>query len=488
MTATFNASKAEPNSQVNTLVSNIVSNLGSNLRDAGNNYVTDVLTPMAAAAWPLVSAASLSVPGIHRDLLHKSMEASPGWRYPLYDQWFAKSSYLQQIDSQGQGRELSGLQKFVTQPLLPYLPATYIEWRYYSIISTQFQGIVGVSLFNPKNKFSRWAEGGLLVLVAGVLDSPANVEQLRADAQNNNLKEVCWQKLFPTSCLKFSGPENQHLVALHEGIELSIQQIDIHISHVTLKGEGAPMIDLVHTGLEKTSIFPAPAEDLKRVPGAHWIVHNPSPIASVDGSIHFSQKLVQNMPVQGLRNYPAFVSRQLQTTIAKSGHLAQFQKANGYYEHSFGMNPMPLHGWDFVFAPDAANKAGLVMQTYQKSQEICFVEVFWKEQGEQKYTRFNHQEFSLKWAKSAWCEDIRATLPKVRTIHGHKSGYTLEVKNEVITQLPFLRRNTAVVRNFFISEEISVTSWSLKDAQGNVVASATQLPSGGETAFARLSR
>ena len=61
----------------------------------------------------------------------------------------------------------------VAPPLLPALgSAGFIEWRYWSVLSEVFHGIVGLSLVNPEQRFAGIAEGGLLLIVAGVFDRP----------------------------------------------------------------------------------------------------------------------------------------------------------------------------------------------------------------------------------------------------------------------------------------------------------------------------
>ncbi len=428
------------------------------------------------------------VPGIHRELLSEAVELSPGWRFPAYEKWFQTMNYLQNIDEDGTVRALRWGQKLWLSPMQKFLPATFIEWRYYSIISKEFHGIVGISLFNPVNGFSALTEGGLLVIVAGVLDAPQSYETFVEGNERQEIEEVCWMKLFPTGSVLFSGKQLERVNAKDQDIELFIDQERNNSACIRLSGEGAPQIDIKHTGSPGTSLHPYVAEDLKRVPGAHWIVHNPSPTATVSGKMDFSYEMLKTLPLKGTSTDPSYVSRAFLDRTEKAGNwTAHLQRANGYYEHSYGMNPMPCMGWDFAFAPRHQDGTGLVLQTYMRSNHLRYVEVIWKEGRELKHFRFGAPALQLEWSQHYFHKDIRAKLPRVRSINSQQDGYTLEVEIRIATVIPFLRRKTFIVRSFFIAEDISFTSWTLRNPQGLVVAQGKDVPSGGETAYPRLS-
>jgi hypothetical protein len=55
----------------------------------------------------------------------------------------------------------------------------------------------------------------------------------------------------------------------------------------------------------------------------------------------------------------------------------------------------------------------------------------------------------------------------------------------VLHRIPLLRPHRLAVRHFFISEEIGVANWTLRDAQDRVIAQAFNQPCGGELAHCR---
>jgi hypothetical protein len=109
------------------------------------------------------------------------------------------------------------------------------------------------------------------------------------------------------------------------------------------------------------------------------------------------------------------------------------------------------------------------MQTYRNSKDLRYVDVHWTENGSLKFLRFDADSLSYEWEKSIRHQDMKTEVPIERVIRGTVDGYMLEARNRVIHQVPFLRPEKFFVRHFHISEEISVTSWTLKDSNGNVV-------------------
>ncbi|MCF8016863.1 MAG: hypothetical protein K9L65_14465 [Chromatiaceae bacterium] len=57
-------------------------------------------------------------------------------------------------------------------PLHGLARASFVELRYFAVLSPAFHGIVGLALVNPERRFQRIAEGGLLLIIAGVVDRP----------------------------------------------------------------------------------------------------------------------------------------------------------------------------------------------------------------------------------------------------------------------------------------------------------------------------
>jgi hypothetical protein len=349
-----------------------------------------------------------------------------------------------------------------------------VEWRYYAILTPEFHGILGLSFFNPRSQLDSMAEGGLIAIFAGTVMGGAQA--------------LCWQHVFPLASLRFGGARLEVLEGHHEGITLRVHQSALNAAHVELSGPGAPEISFTHVGLSDAALEPFVVEDLKRVPGAHWIVHCPSPVAEVRGHFRLPAKLLATLGSRSERSYPNFADDGLVARGERGMDLEATFQGSGYYEHSFGMNPLFLHGWDFMFAPDFANGAGLVMQTYLRSDAMRFIEVIWTESGVRKYTRFGKGDFSLSWSDSEYHPDIRARIPRERRITGARGGYTLDIVNRVDEQIPFLRRRKFLVRHFFISEEVGMTSWILRDAMGHVVACSRDegVLSGGEVAYPRV--
>jgi hypothetical protein len=435
-------------------------------------YVSDVLSGSRVSSSPTQLSSNRGfwdvTPGFRDDLLKIAAQAHSGWRWPQYQEWFQNGQVLETAASKS-------LWSPVLKSVEALLPAAFIEWRYFAILTPGFHGIVGLALFNPQQKVSRLAEGGMLCLVAGTLKGES--------------EHFCWHHLFPTQTLHFSGPGHTQLEAHWEGCHLTVNQISACEAEVSIAGSQAPHVRFHHKGLAGASLHPFLAEDLKRVPGSHWIVHNPSPIAHVQGHIKIPAHVIAATGLQEQGHYPNFSSAGLHTWAEKKHrHFEQDISGSGYYEHSFGCNPMPLNGWDFLFIPDHQREQGIVMQTYARSQQLRFIEVLWTEKGERKYTRFSDEEFSLNWKEKELHPHIGADVPRHRTIKGKKGGYTLEIENTISHQLPFLRRKKLIVRHFFISEEIGRSTWSLKNAQGTEVAGSGPAGclSGGEVAYPRI--
>jgi hypothetical protein len=377
--------------------------------------------------------------------------------------------------------------------LLRLLPAaSFIEWRYIAMLAPGFHGIVGASLVNPFGLFGNLAESGLLFIVAGVVDAPHWRAQSHQHSANNgaygaaNLQEICHMHLFPTACLHFGGADATTLEATHEGVTLRMAQHTPQHGVVQCDWHGLH-IELEHSGLEGVHLAPCFADDLRLTPQAHWIVYNPSPIARVSGKIAFEQGSLAHLPQRTAQHYPDFVSAALAQRVAERSHTIHLDHANGYYEHSFGINPLPLHGWDFLFVPDAERRQGLVLQTYPRSRTLRYVEVFWYADGEQKYTRFSAEHMQLRWRDRRLHPEMQVSLPGQRTITAFNGAFHLEVENTIPHRIPFLRPQSFAVRHFFIAEEIGLTTWRLKDTSGRVLAEAIQQPSGGEVAHVRLS-
>jgi hypothetical protein len=409
------------------------------------------------------------------------VQSSRAWRFPTYARAF--------LDVASHAPGSTPPAPLLDPPWLehllkPLLPATSIEWRYFSIISPAFHGIVAFSLFNPFNRFDRIAEGGLLCIVAGVFDAARNAEMLTRQVERHELRQMCWMHMFPVHCLDISEGETTVTRAEWGGVKLHMVQLSPQQSTVEIDSDAGLHLDLRHDGLDGTEVPPAPGHDLRRVPGAHWIIYNPSPIARTSGEITVSAEFLHSIANPGGRTFPNIVSADMHSA-AVNGYTARWNEANGYYEHSFGLNPLPLHGWDFLFVPDAARGQGVVMQTYVRSRALRYLEVFWQEDGLQRYSRFEADQMTLEWHDVYDDPEIQVRLPRRRRITGRKPGLRLEMENIIPHQIPLVRPDKLAVRHFFISEHISFCSWKLTDDGGRVLAEVEDFPCGGEVAHFR---
>ena len=94
-------------------------------------------------------------------------------------------------------------------------------------------------------------------------------------------------------------------------------------------------------------------------------------------------------------------------------------------------------------------------------------------------------ECSIDWSETSWHPKLRVYVPRRRTIKAQWEGYHIVIENRVYAEIPFVRAHSPVVRHFFISEEISSTSWKVTDAKGHVCVDVKDALSGGETARGR---
>ncbi|NDJ51601.1 MAG: hypothetical protein GYB68_00785 [Chloroflexi bacterium] len=414
------------------------------------------------------------LPPPNSDFVQPTLLCSTPWRYPYYNDAF---------QANGTALLSGGLWKGLMRPLLP---ALYIEWRYYSVISKAFHGIVGLALVNPHNRFAAIAESGVLVILVGVINSPRDSANFVAQLGTPQHREICWMHMFPTASCAFDDPQEGSLAAHHEGVSLRIDHPSTQKAIIKLGSESGLAVDLTHSGVLGSEIPPALAEDLRRVPAAHWTVYCPSPLAESTGSITLSSEFAKEITSSPDALNPNSISGSLVDDIGSGDLTLEWQQASGYYEHSFGINPLPLHGWDFLFAPDFARKQSIVLQTYPRSQQLRFLEVLWSQDDQLRYARFDAQHLKLDWAESALDPLIGVKLPTKRVIRAKQYGLRIEVENRIVYQIPLLRPHKLAVRHFFISEQIAFTDWQLSDQNGHILAQATDHPSGGELAHVRL--
>ncbi len=410
-------------------------------------------------------------------LLAHIQQPSPGWRFPIYAGTLFDGNHAT-LRAAGSTLDAPG---WYQRTLRRWISAAFIEWRYFSVITPAFHGIVGMALFNPAELFKQLAEGGLLVILAGMLDLP---EQLAAQSHTmRDLPQICWMHLFPTDQLTFEGIDAATVRAEGQGVQLVCEHLAPQQHRLLLRHERGLEVRLEHYGLDGTAIAPTYAEDVGYLPGTHWVVYNPSPIARTSGAITMTPEFLAQIIGQ---SFPTIASPALARLVARDTCCARWDHGNGYYEHSFGLNPLPLHGWDFLFVPDAQRQQGIVLQTYQRSQTLRYLEVLWHDGAEQRYTRFSADQLHLVWEDTYLDPHIHVRLPRKRVIVAHKPGLQLELENTILHQIPFLRPATPAVRHFFISEQIGVTNWRLMDDADKLLVEVRDQPSGGEIAHGRL--
>ena len=147
---------------------------------------------------------------------------------------------------------------------------------------------------------------------------------------------------------------------------------------------------------------------------------------------------------------------------------------------------MPVHGWDFLFAPCLKKKAGIVLQTYRGSEKSSYLEVVWQQEDlNWKTLHIPQSECQIEWAESSWNPALRVHVPRKRLIRAQADGYSVEIENKIFGEIPFIRAHSPVVRHFFISEEVSQTTWRVLDSSGKTVVEVVDALSGGETARGR---
>ncbi|KAA6186338.1 hypothetical protein F2Q65_05965 [Thiohalocapsa marina] len=375
--------------------------------------------------------------------------------------------------------------------------ACFIEWRYYSVLAPAFRGIVGLALVNPRGHAPSLTESGLLTIVAGVLPPIETADQAVTDPPAPvdsavSPESLSWMHLFPTAACRFNQPDAGGLIAEDATCRLELRHDGAGGADLTLQvglGPGlrpALKLELQHRGLTALANPPAAGRDLRRVPGGHWVVHTPSPAALTSGRLRLGPDLESALSAAVGDGAGAFASPSLlQRLRGQAQDTAAWRSANGYYEHSFGIHPLPFHGWDFLFVPDAERGQSLVMQTYRGSRQLRYVEVGWQQGGRPRRHRFNHHELQLTWPERIADPVLGVERPVRRRLIAEGRGLRLTLDAHVQHCIPLLRSARAAVRHFFICEEIGLANWTLTDASGQVLAAVVDQPCGGELAHRR---
>ncbi|NBO37977.1 hypothetical protein EBU99_05280 [bacterium] len=429
---------------------------------------------------------------LNQDFLQNMSQPEISWRWPIYQSWLTRNDFHVEKSS-GEKVEQTPLwwNALPHQVLNRYQSATFIEWRYFSILSREFHGICGFSLFNPENHFPQLSEGGLIAIISGALqDGVATLSRARAANPAEaveRVQEFCFMHMFPMETVIFHGPNRQNVSASHNGVELKIDMLNSQTAEIQIEMEGGLSLRFHHQAVAGCPVLaPVTATDFRTLPGAHWTIFNPSPVASVNGSLVIRPGLLQlSERSPGVHN-PNFISLPLAERLYNGYVKVQVESGAGYYEHSYGMNPMPLHGWDFLFVPSPESKSGLVLQTYKGSAAASYLEVLWAQPDSTwKTLHIPLSACQVEWSETSWHPVLRVHVPRKRIVRANYAGYKIEIVNCILGEIPFVRAHSPVVRHFFISEELSSTSWSVVDEQGRTCVQVKDALSGGETARGR---
>ncbi len=375
--------------------------------------------------------------------------------------------------------------------------ASFIEWRYYAVLAPSFHGMVGLALVNPRGQAALVAESGLLVIVAGVFGDDAQSQRAAADAPAADATAepaaLCWMHLFRTADCDFDAPGPGGLLAEDTGCCIELRHSGPCDAEIRIQSGDALALALRHRGVSGTACAPVADDLLDRGPaglfsgkllGSRWLVDCPAPVATTDGEIEIDAGLLMALAT-GPGDTPSYATPALRERAASGAGRWTWQQASGYYEHCYGLRPLPLHGWDFLFVPDVERQQAAVLQTYLGSRSLRYLDVCWQQNGAQQQHRFGADTLHLEWTESMNDPVLGTRRPLVRRIRAEADGLRLELQNRVLHRLPLLRRHKLAVRHFFISEEIGIADWTLSDGRGEVLAAARGQPCGGELAHFR---
>jgi hypothetical protein len=412
-------------------------------------------------------------PGVGRRVISTVATSGPDWRWPDYERSLAGAKHCPPLLRPPLWRALTA----------PLLAASYTEWRYYAVIAPAFHGICGLALINPDDCCARVAESGLLLIIAGIVDPPAPDRGSEATPPQPG-EDLCWMHRFPLAGCKLDGGD---LDAEDAGHRLTLRHDGPCHAEIELRSVSGLGLRMTHAGPPDSAIEPVFGDDFRHLPGAHWVVHCPSPFAASTGELHLGPELAETLPAAPRPELPCRASPRLLERIGDDTAHVRWQHASGYAEHSYGVNPLPLHGWDFLFVPDAQRAQSVVLQTYRGSRRLRYVEACWlDDQGRPRRQRFDHAQMTLHWDERCFDPELGVERPLRRTIRAEAAGLHLRVDNRVLHRIPLLRPERLLVRHFFISEEIGVADWVLTDDRGRALAEARGQPCGGELAHFRL--
>lgn len=421
------------------------------------------------------------------------------WKWPLYERALSSGKLFSNA-----GTLLGGRANLCRRELREIATAAYIEWKYFSVLSPSFHGIVGFSLFNPKERFSHLAEGGMLVIVAGEVP-PAVPGSVRHH-------HFVWMHLFASADVNFSEQESR---AQDKSAVFHLRTDGVAECVSVSSNEGLDLHCKVGpAGVDPTwKTRPLLGTDVNGFPSGHWVVNNTIPVGNSSGRLSLSADLIGKLSSGGEHEPSSFWSpcREVHGAddrLATQGQTGKRRKrcavggpaealaeldtawnaAPAYFEHSWGLHPLPAQGWDFFFAPLPDGAGGAVLQSYKNSREMTRLDIWWKDQDtlQTRSTSFVSGQLSIDWCDPSFDRQMGAWLPAGRVLTGANERYRIVLSNPVRHTLPFLRPQTAAVRCFFIGEQIGSAHWSLHTLDGALVTEGRAERAGGEVAYARF--
>lgn len=399
------------------------------------------------------------------------LRADAHWRWPRYRDWIHGGRWPAGAESEPVSRPRS----------VALAAASFVEWRYYAVLSSEFHGIVGLALVNPERRFAAVAEGGLLLIIAGSFG--------RDGASASEPAALCWMHLFESAACRFDAAGAGALDADDGRCRVALRLHDAAQAVLEIESQAGIALRMEHRGLPGAGLAPVLGQDLDRpVAGlfsGHWMVRCPSPMARCDGEIRLGADLLVGLAAAPGGAADSYATQALRDRVKGGECRFRWSAANGYAEHSFGVRPLPLQGWDFLFVPSAETGEALVMQTYRGSRMLRYLEVCWRQDGVIRHHRFDADNLELDWPEHALDPVLGVRRPLRRRVEATDAGLHLSLESRVLHRIALLRRHRLAVRHFFISEEIGVADWHLTDASGRQLAEVKAQPCGGELAHLR---
>jgi hypothetical protein len=373
--------------------------------------------------------------------------------------------------------------------------SSYVEWRYYAVLAPAFSGMVGLALFNPKRLFPTVAEGGLLLIISGVLDPEAasggaDWSKSASPVSKADPDHLCWMHLFAPEACAFDAAGPGTVDAEDGQCRLRLRSPTRALAQLDLQTAGGLSLQLSHRGAWGLELPPASDAHLDglsgRLTGSHWRVTCPSPMARCDGVLRLSADALDGLADKPGGVTDSYASPALRDRVGAGGTRFRWRGASGYAEHSYGVRPLPLQGWEFLFVPSAEAGQAVVLQTYRGSRVLRYLEVCWVQDGVERHHRFSGEHLRIDWSEVTFDPVLGVRRPLKRRVEARDAGLTLRLDNRILHRIPLLRRERLAVRHFFISEEVGVADWQLTDAAGSLLASGVAQPCGGELAHLRL--